>query len=191
MSTIKEAIQALTGIKEPSRVALCTVVSVNEQARTCVAATVTGVSGVEIKDVMLMASVDDGCLLIPAVDSNIIVSWSDKVQPFVSMYSELSKVLYIVGDNAIEVSDKIKLNGDEFGGLIKIEELVSKINRLESKVDDHITKYNSHIHTTTATIGSSATPGVISPTTSTETPIGTQTTVSDLENETIQHGSGI
>lgn len=187
MSTIKEAIQALTGVKEPSRVALCTVVSVNEQARTCVAATVTGVSGVEIKDVMLMASVDDGCLLIPAVDSNIIVSWSDKVQPFVSMYSELSKVLYIVGDNAIEISDKIKLNGDEFGGLIKIEELVSKINALESDLNS-LKDVFSTSWTPVANDGGAALKLAAA------TWYGqaiTETQVSDLENETIQHGSGI
>lgn len=187
--SLKEAIQELTKI--PDSMAMCTVKSVDEAKRTCVATTVSGVSGVELKDVMLMASVDDGKLLVPAVDSNVIVQWSDKVTPYVAMYSELSKVLYVVGDNAIEISDKVKVNGEDYGGLIKIEKLVEKINAIESKVDSHIANYNTHIHITTATVGATATPGTIAPTTSTETAIGTKTKVSDLENETIQHGSGI
>jgi hypothetical protein len=41
---------------------------------------------------------------------------------------------------------------------------------LKQHLNDHITTYNAHIHLTTATIGASSTPGVISPTTSTGTP---------------------
>lgn len=188
--SLKDAIQSLN--KTQDGLFLCTVTSVDEANRTCNATTVTGVSGIEIKDVMLMAALDDGLLLTPAVDSNILVIKSEKVPPYAIMYSELTKVSAIVGDNNVEItSDGIQLSGNTFGGLIKIQELVTKINRLESKVDDLITKYNSHIHITTATVGATPTPGVIAPTTTSETPIGTQTQKSDLENETIKHGSGI
>jgi hypothetical protein len=191
MSEIETAVQQLSKIKDFARFEVCKVVSVNEAKRTVNATTVTGVSGTEVKDVMLMADLDDGILLIPAVDSNIIIGYTNEVQPYVMMYSELSKVLLIVGDFALEISNKIKLNGDEYGGMVKIQETVDALNRLETKVDDLITKYNAHIHITTATVGATPTPGTIAPTTSTETPIGTQTTVADLENETIHHGSGI
>lgn len=52
----------------------------------------------------------------------------------------------------------------------------ARVEALQKKIDDLISKYNAHIHTTTATIGTGG-PGVISPTTSTETPVGAQATV--------------
>lgn len=82
----------------------------------------------------------------------------------------------------------LTINGDEFGSMIKIEELVQKVNRLENKLNDLVAKYNAHIHITTATVGASATPGTIAPTTTTETPISPLTAVSDLENPKIKHG---
>ena len=45
-----------------------------------------------------------------------------------------------------------------------------EIDAVRSTLNSHITNYNAHIHTTTATIGPSAVPGVISPTTSSSTP---------------------
>lgn len=47
----------------------------------------------------------------------------------------------------------------------------ARFEALESKVDDHINLYNGHIHVTTATIGATATPGVLSPTVSVDTPV--------------------
>lgn len=47
--------------------------------------------------------------------------------------------------------------------------LASKVDDLQSNLNDLITAYNNHIHTTTATVGTGPV-GVISPTTSTGTP---------------------
>jgi hypothetical protein len=44
-------------------------------------------------EVRLMASVDDGSYLIPKVDSTVIVSYSDFVLPYVSMFSEIEKII--------------------------------------------------------------------------------------------------
>jgi hypothetical protein len=60
-----------------------------------------------------------------------------------------------------------------------------RLDALETKLNDLITKYNAHIHTTTATVGATATVGVISATTSTETSItaGESTAVTRLKVE--------
>lgn len=84
--------------------------------------------------------------------------------------------------------DGVYLNGDGLGGLIKIAELVTRLNSVESALSDLITKYNGHIHVTTATPGTSPIPGVISPTTATSASVVTQTSQSQLENTNVKHG---
>ena len=112
-------------------------------------------------------------LITPTVDSFVIATFLSKDTAFISLYSEI---------------DTIKLRGDQYGGLIKIEELVKKINALEDKLNGLINKHNTHVHITTATVGATPTPGVLSPTTSSETPISPTTQKSDLENEKVLHG---
>jgi len=124
-------------------------------------------------DVKLIAGTSKTPLLItPVKDSVVIATFLTKDTAFVSLYSEI---------------ESVQIRGDQFGGLIKIEELVKKINTLENKLNDLITKFNSHIHITTATILIGG-PGVIAPPANQETPITPTTQKSDLENEAIKHG---
>ena len=53
--------------------------------------------------------------------------------------------------------------GDFF---VRFNELQTGFNQLRQDLNDHITNYNAHVHTTTATVGTGP-PGVISATTST------------------------
>ena len=127
-----------------------------------------------ILGVKLIAGTSETPLLItPAADSIVIATFLSKDTAFISLYSEI---------------ETIKLRGDQFGGLIKVEELVKKINRLEDGLNDLISKYNSHIHTTTATVGATPTPGVIAPPVATGSPITPNTQKGDIENEKVLHG---
>lgn len=134
----------------------------------------------------------DTCILIaPKVDSKVICATIDNehAEAVIVKYSEIESVKIKIGDNECLINkDGVQLFADNFGGLIKIEELVDKLNQLENKVNDLIQKHNTHIHITTATIGPSPTVGTITPTTETETPIQPITQKSDLENERIKHG---
>lgn len=56
--------------------------------------------------------------------------------------------------------------GDFF---VRFNELQAGFNQLRQDLNNHITNYNAHIHTTTATVGSGPALGVISATTSTST----------------------
>ena len=55
--------------------------------------------------------------------------------------------------------------GDFF---VRFNELQTGFNQLRQDLNDHITNYNAHVHTTTATVGTGP-PGVISATTSQST----------------------
>lgn len=70
---------------------------------------------------------------------------------------------------------EIHLGGDDYSA-VRYEELKAQFDKLRDDFNDLVSKYNSHVHTTTATVGTGPV-GVISTTTST----GTLSTV-DLTN---------
>lgn len=181
---IKEAVRQLSGFTtDQARIVPAEVVSVNQDARTCKVKTVGGAASVDIENVRLMESVDDGFLLIPAVGSTIIVAHSTYNLPFVLLFSKLDKVLLIGGECSVEISEKIKLNGDNLGGLVKIIKLTEKLNNLENKVNGIINQFNLHTHTGVTT-GPGTSGTTATPITGTLTP----TQQSDIENEKILHG---
>lgn len=159
--SIKELLQDIVKDGQEIYSIICKVDSVDNSARTC---DVTPLDGsAKIFDVKLQADEDQstGWILFPKTDSNVIITFLNKDQAFVSLVTEI---------------EEAHLNGSDNGGLIIIQKLVDKLNVLENA-------FNSHIHTTTATVSATPVVGVIAPTTST-----VQTTKkSDLENSVILH----
>lgn len=149
---------------------LCQVLEVDIAAKTCYCAPVNG--GADIPFANLLSTGDKkGFLIIPKVDSFVMVTMTSEDDGFVSMFGAI---------------ESIYLNSDNYGGLIKIEELVTKLNNLENKVNSIISTYNTHTHpyvnvSTPATTSASA-----SQVTGTLTP----TQKADLENTTVKHGNG-
>jgi hypothetical protein len=198
---IIESLQKMTGtsLKDNFGVFAATVDSVNEEKRTC---TVTSVFGMTVENVQLMASVDDGFLLVPKIDSTIIVGYSTFGKYFVCLFSAIEKVVITAGENnasiqvdaegllfeiadtKIQVSDgEIKLNDGSLGGLVKVIQLTQKLNNLENKVNQLITAYNTHVHTgvTTGAGSSAVTPSTVSGAL-------TPTNRVDIENDLVKHG---
>lgn len=66
-------------------------------------------------------------------------------------------------------STHVALNGNT-NFAVKYTELKTAFDQLRTELNSLIALYNAHIHVTTATVGASTTPGVISPTVSTGTP---------------------
>ena len=121
--------------------------------------------------VRLIAGESETPLLItPVIGSAVIATFLSRNTAFISLYSEI---------------ESVEIRGGDLGGLIKIEEAVSKFNRLENKVNDLITKFNSHTHLYAP--GPSA-PIPTAPTVTPEVPIAPTTLKSDLENENVKHG---
>lgn len=162
---VKDAIEKLAGtfLADEVYILVARVVSVSLSERTCNCAVISGVAATEINDVQIMAEIDDGILIVPEIDSTVIITYSKRNVPFISMFSEVSSIWFVTNSG-------IKLQGDEFGGLIKISDLVSKLNNLETAFNSLNSKVN-----------------VLAPTP--VIPPIVLTRRDDLENTSIQHGA--
>lgn len=185
---IQEAVQQLAGkqLKDEVYIAEVQVTSVNIGARTCACTSVDGLAVSDFQDVQLMNGVDDGILVIPTAGSNIIIGYSKRLLPFVLLFAQIDQVIIITGSSSVTLKDgTIQLNDGSYGGLIKIDSLITKINNLENLVNDLITKYNAHTHILTLTAGT----GTAAPTVTVEgSTISPVTQKSDLENTNTTHG---
>lgn len=130
LENIRKKFEALqTGLPQtlPAKV-------VSVDAETCV----LNYDGLEIYDVKLRAAENDNeskILIKPAVDSWVMMSRIGHSKNFyVSMFSEIDSV-EIKGKEAQFIFDSIKLNDGSFGGLIKIADLVERLNTVEDNLN--------------------------------------------------------
>ena len=183
---IIEAIQKITGtqLNDPVGLVPCTVNSVDLAARTCDCTAIGGETANDIPDVELMAEVDDGFLLVPAVGSTVIVTYSKANVPFVSLFSAIDQVVIITGNSQVIIQNGlIQLNDGSYGGLVQVINLVQKLNNLENLVNDLVAKFNMHVHP-----GVQSGAGSTGPTVSLETGTLTPTEQADIENTEVTHG---
>lgn len=200
---IRAAIQTISGVANDDKVnlILANVDSVDEAKRTCVVTSLNGKGQTTIENVQLMADVEDGILLIPSVDSTVIVSYSTYNQPYISLFSKLEKVLLVAGENnasvqidedglLLEIADTkllisdglTQFNDGSLGGLVKVINLTQKLNNLENKVNSLLSAYNAHTHILTLSTGT----GTAAPTTSSVPGTLTPTQRGDIENEKVK-----
>lgn len=181
---VQEAVMHLAGTKNTDPLYLfdAKVVSVDEGARTC---TVQNLStGVNVTNVRLMAVIDDGVLIIPKVGSQIIACRSNVVLPYICQFSEVEKVLLIVGDTTIEIKDgSIKLNDGSYHGLVRVQDLTTRLNKIEQDINALKQAFASW--TVVATDGGGALKAIAA-TWYSQTLQETQQ--SDIENTKITHG---
>lgn len=131
---------------------IATVISVDEDNMEC---DVSFISSNADKTVRLGATISEddtaltnsSVLLLPKVDSNVIVTFINETTGFVSSVTNVSKILHKVGDRYIQIeSDFIEVGGDtDF--MVRYSELESAFNQLKSDFDDLVGDYNSHQHT--------------------------------------------
>lgn len=169
---LSEAVQKLAGtfLKDFLSVMACTVTAVNEESQTCNCTPIGGDSTTELQNVLLTAEENDGLLLIPEVGSTVLVAITKRNEPFVLMFSNIAKVIIVA-------STAIQFNDGSLGGLIKIQNLVDRINNLEKA-------FNAHTHASAAT--GPPVPPTVDP--GNGIPIAPLTQRSDLENDKIKHG---
>jgi hypothetical protein len=143
--------------------------SVDEDELHC---TVMMLDDTEVPQVRLKAAIDgitDGIVQIPSIDSTVLVGLigNDTSTRFIVSYGAVDKVLFFNGD---------------FGGLVKVESLVDRLNSIEGKVNDVITNLLTHTHTgvqTGAGVSGAQPPTVIANL--------SNTVRGDLENEKVKH----
>lgn len=164
---LRDALRSLVKPNNDGFAKVCTVDSVDLTTLTCYCVPLN--EDADIINVRLMANIDNGFLLIPEVDSIVVVSFLSDDSAYVSLVSKVSEV---------------HLNGKNFDGLVKINDLVEKLNNLENKVNTIISTYNAHTHVASSFGTPTTTP--VAPVTGTLTP----TIKQDLENITILQGDG-
>lgn len=188
MGSIRDAIRQLAQPDGETVALVCTVDEIDKKARTVDCTPIN--EGAPLLGVNLQANQgsDFGLVIYPEKGAFVVVGFvadgaagvvlaTDKIESAELIVGETSAVLDADGLR-VETSkmsvhinkEDIVFNGGELDGLVVIQKLTDKLNDLKDTVNDLINKYNSHIHTTTATVGSSAAVGVISPTTSSATP---------------------
>lgn len=153
---------------------LCTVNSVDTSERTCEVTPLNGKA--DLFDVRFQAelSLTEGLFIEPKVNSTVLVAFINSVQAAVIMCSEIENIY-------IDTQGDTVFNGGSNDGMVKVGDLVTKLNNLENKVNDLVTWTSTHTHT-----GVTPGPG------STGTAVGivgtlTPTQQSDLENTKVQH----
>ncbi len=104
-----------------------TVKSVDEAARTCVVDPIGDEA--ERSEVRLQGDIGavTGVVLIPKVGSVVGITFVNDTAAFVSLYTEVDKVLI---DTATAV-----FNGGDNGGLINITDLITKLNNVEKDLN--------------------------------------------------------
>jgi hypothetical protein len=123
----------------------CTVKSVDVTTRTCVCTPTDG--SADILNVRLeadlavnsddvpIASSKKGFFVVPKVNSIVGVTFFDKTNAFINVWTEIDEV-YVI-------SNKFTFNNGAFGGLIKIDDLVSRLNDYESLFTQLQTDFNA------------------------------------------------
>lgn len=147
---------------------LCKVVSIDNDV-TCTVKSVK--SDVDYKNIKLNANIneDKGIYVFPEEKSYVLVTLIDKVNGFISMYSEIKKI-------KLKVNDIIEINDGTNDGLVQIKELTEKLN-------DLVKTFNEHTH-------SVSTEGNALKQTGTAAPTSNQAddfSKSDYENDKIKH----
>ena len=147
--------------------------SVNESGKVCDVTLLTDekVEGVRYEtDLTVNASGDvihkdpSGFVLVPAVGSQVIITFLNRSDAFVSMLSQVDKVFI--------KSNICTFNEGNNGGLINIEGLVSELNGLVNELSQELVKIQAGI----AGAGGTYTPGTLS-----------QFNKDDFEDETVKH----
>lgn len=188
MSDLRNIIRQLAQPDGETVALVCTVDEVNKVARTIDCTPIN--EGAPLLGVNLQANqeADYGFCLFPEKGSFVVVGFvADGAAGVMLLTEKIESAEIVIGDtSAVMDADGLRIktgnmsadinreniifNGGDLNGLVVIQKLTDKLNELKNTVNDLITKYNAHIHTTTATVGASAALGVISATTSTAQP---------------------
>lgn len=168
-SEIKRAIKQIAKGEDLLPSVVCIVDSVDLTAKTCYCIPVTGEA--DLLDVALIADPDKkGFMAVPKVGSTVYVKFKGKYSAFVAMTSEI---------------DFLYLNGDNYSGLVKISDLVTKLNRLESDLNTLKAAFSAWV--VVPNDGGAALKAI---TATWFANTITATTQAMLENTTVKHGNG-
>ncbi|WP_448529201.1 hypothetical protein [Raineya sp.] len=123
------------------------VVSIDAETHTCDIELDS--EGADIFGVRLRAVVDDanGLILVPKINSEVVIAKINTSQWVVVATAELESIKILIGSQTLIIDENgFVFNEGNLGGLVKLNDLVSKLNAIENKVNSIISHYNSHNH---------------------------------------------
>lgn len=164
LDTLKKAVS--DAVAEPYS-KICTVGSFSEENNTIEANPIDDTA--PILNVRLISGESETpFLVIPKVGSIVAVSFLSETSAFVSMYSEI---------------ETVAIHGEQFGGLIKIEELKTQLDIVSDRLD---TIYNA-INNGVVTAGDGGA-GLLATMKATLAGQVKKENYDKIENETVKHG---
>lgn len=142
MGNIGQMIKALAHQGANIEAQLCTVTAVDAAARTVDCEPLDESAPLLGVNLQANQGLTSGMVLIPKVGSYVIVAlMNDGVNGCVIATEDVERMELVIGEARVEVTeDGIVLNGGALGGMVKVEELTSKLNEL-------IDAFNNHTHT--------------------------------------------
>jgi hypothetical protein len=115
-----------------------TVTAVN--GRTCDVTPISSRADTTVEGVYLCVEENDGELKTPAIGSSVLVGTSSMNDSYVIGWSDLDEYLLVIGSTKFKViNGEIDLGDGSFGGLIKINSLVTDLNNQLSALKAAIT----------------------------------------------------
>lgn len=172
MTTIREAIRKISR-QDVFESVLGTVLDIDLTNKTCTVKPVEDLPNILEVRLSSVLSPEAGIIAIPTVGSFVIVGQTSRDQPHILMMSEIDTY-------QLSANDTIQFNDGSNGGLVKVSELVTKLNAIENKVNELITNYKAHNHLHP----NGPTTAFVVPYTGDNL---NNTQVSDLENEDVKH----
>ena len=173
MTDDEKIIRGIQALGNPSANSFVAVVEDNYPEKDYV--DVRSLSGTLYPDVRKRAALKEdksGIIITPVNGSTVIVTKiGNGDELFISMFSDIESIVIDGGENL---------------GIVKIEELTSKLNALVKTVNDLISKFNTHTHQVSTTGTAVAQAGVASPTL-TLAQIAQLFKREDYENKKIKH----
>lgn len=148
---IRAAIRRIAG-NGATQAVVAEVVSIDTNNRT---ATVKS-NGVDYM-VQMAPATGDQLLQLPEIGSTVFI-----IDGIIVGYSDLSELW---------------LRGNQFEGLVKVSDLVTKLNNLENKVNALLSAYNVHTHASSGAPPVPTVAGTLTP-----------TIQNDIENPLVKHG---
>lgn len=185
---IIEAVNKMSGQHKIDQVTYinAVVLSVNKNERSCHCRAIDGHTEYDLPTVLLMASVDDGILIEPEINSTVKVIFSQNIEPFVVQFSEIKNI-------TIFANTKVQLQDGSFGGIVKVTDLVSKLNKIETDLNNLKSGLIAAISAASATgitpVTGVSLAGFMSTLGTYASQIFVLTQKNELENTKVQHGT--
>lgn len=139
---IKTALKRMLQNEVKTNLFLSTVVSVDVENRMCAVQSVVDNNSTTIPRVNLSTEANDGFIKIPKVDSTILVMLSQTDREYyMIMCEDLQDIFITVNNHSINVNQlqvsatTTVFNGGNNKGLVKVSDLVDKLNKIEQQVN--------------------------------------------------------